>query len=161
MARKKTKLDSDWWATTIDALAMVNYLEDAGCYLKFEPFFMNCFDRIRHEFHSPTIVDTVYNFGVDVDELTDAATEEIESMIERLSSLDDNMDEWQALNREIMYSRAVLAREYHDFGEANRFLSEYLFGIADDPESEAQIQAEFLRANYEFPYVPPEEEELT
>lgn len=133
---------------------MLNYLETAGCYLEFEPFFMNCFDRIRHEFHTPQIADTVFNMEVDVDELTDAANAEIENMTERLSVLDQNSDEWSTLNREIIYSRAVLAREYHDFGEANRFLSSYLIEIADDPKAESEIQAEFLRKNFRFPYVP-------
>lgn len=157
MARKKPKLDSEWWATTTDAFVMVNYLEDAGCYLEFEAFFMNCFDRIRHEFQSPTIVNTVYTFGVDVDELTDAAANEISAMADRLSTLAEQTDEWQRLHREIVYSKSVLAREYHDFGEANRFVSKYLIEIADNAESESRAQADFLRANYEFPFVPRDE----
>lgn len=158
MPRKQPKHDAEWWTTSTDSLAMVKYLEDAGCYLEFEAFFMNCFDRIRHEFHSRTIVDAVYSPSAAVDELIDAAATVINAMTERLTSLDERTKEWQNLNREIVYSKSVLAREYHDFGEANRFLSAYLIEIADDPVSESRTQAEFLRSNYTFPFVPSEEE---
>ena len=151
-------MNAEAWDNCIVPIEMITYLEDSGCYLEFKAFFMNCFDRIRHEFHSVKIADTIYALNIDVDELTDAASEEIETMTAKLSSLDEKTEEWKALNREIIYSRAVLARDYHDFGEANRFLSSYLIEIADDPDSESRIQVEFLRTNYSFPFIPPEDE---
>lgn len=146
------------WAECDDPAVMVRYLENAGCYLEFEPFFMDCFERIRHELRTPEVLKAPFTFGVDVDELTDDAQRAIDVMIERLDSLDEGSSEWESLQREIRFSKAVLAREYHDFGEANRFLSAYLIEIADDPALESRTQAEFLRSNYGFPFVSKDED---
>ena len=151
-------MDAKRWASSREPSEMIRYLENAGCYLEFETFFMDCFQRIRHELHTPAVLKTPFTFGVDVDELTDAAQASIQSMLERLSELDQNTPGWTSLNREIAYSKAVLARDYHDFGEANRFLSAYLIDIADDPTAESQTQSDFLRSTYEFPFVPRDED---
>ncbi|MCA9140176.1 MAG: hypothetical protein KDB00_25565 [Planctomycetales bacterium] len=151
-------MDAKRWATSVDPLEMVCYLEDAGCYLEFEAFFMDCFNRIRHELVHPDVLATPFTFGVDVDELTDAAQAAIDDMNRHLTELDEDSKEWKKLDREIRYSKTVLARDYHDFGEANRFLSAYLIEISDDALSESRIQADFLRSNYDFPFVPRGEE---
>lgn len=146
-------MDETLWRTSTDPRPMITYLEDAGCYLEFEPFFMDCFDRIRHEFHTQAIIDTVYEFSADVDELTNAAKVAIDGLTKHLSSAKPGSKRWAALDREIRFSKAVLARDYQDFGEANRFLSAYLIEIADDPAAESRIQADKLRSTYEFPFV--------
>ena len=138
---------------------MVTYLEHAGCYFEFEAFFMNCFNRIRHEFHTRAVRETIYATGVDVDELTDAAQEAIDELSQKLTAAKPGGLKWNKLEREIRFAKAVLVRDYHDFGEANRRLSAYLLDIADDPAAEAETQADFLRANYPFPFVPEREEE--
>ena len=147
-------MNAERWANSVDPLEMIRYLEDAGCYLDLEPFFMDCFNRIRHELVHPNVLAAPFTFGVDVDELTDAAQAAINEMTRRLNELDKNSKEWERLAREIRFSKAVLARDYQDFGEANRFLSSYLIEISDDPSYESKTQADFLRANYDFPFVP-------
>ena len=156
-SKYKQALNEEGWSTCKDPSLMVGYLEDAGCYLEFEPFFMNCFERIRHELLTPAVLNTPFTFGVEVDELTDAARMAIDAMLEGLSSLEEGGKEWTKLSREMRFSKAVLAREYHDFGEANRFLSAYMIEIADDPTVESQTQVNFLRSTYQFPFVPEDD----
>jgi hypothetical protein len=115
---------------------------------------MNCFDRIRHEFRTREIIDTVYDSGADVDDLTDAAQAALVRLGEQLLACKHGSPRWAKLEREIRFSNAVLARDYHDFGEANRYLSGYLIEIADDPVAESKTQADFLRSTYRFPFVP-------
>ncbi len=141
------------WRASADPRPMIVYLEHAGCYLEFEPFFMNCFDRIRHEFHTREIVDTVYSSSLDVDDLTDAAQTALDRLGKQLLACKPDSERWSTLDRELRFSKSVLARDYHDFGEANRFLSAYLIEIADDPTAERKLQADFLRFTYEFPFV--------
>ncbi len=155
---RRPKMTAKCWASSVDPTEMLRHLEDAGCYLEFEPFFMDCFERIRHELHTPAVLDTPFTFGVNVDELTDAAQAAIDKMIARLTTLDERNVEWKRLDREIRFSKAVLARDYHDFGEANHFLSAYLVEISDDAVAESKIQSDFLRSAYDFPFVPQDDE---
>lgn len=153
-------MNAQSWSDSTDPLAMIGYLEAAGCYLEFEPFFTNCFERIRHEILNPTVWAVVRATGVDIEEQLQVARTAINEMCERLLMMDETSENWAKLNREIIYSKSVFARDYQDFGEANRFLSGYLIEIAGDQMVESRLQADCLRDTFEFPFVPPNDEDL-
>lgn len=151
-------MDKSQWLSSAEPGPMIAYLEGAGCYLEFESFYTNCFDRVRAELKTRAIIEAAYDISSDVDELVENARAAIEKMCRRLTSPRIGDEERAGLERELRFSRLVLAREFHDFGEANRHLSSYLIEVADDPKLEAITQADFLRSAYEFPFKSREEE---
>jgi hypothetical protein len=145
------------WQSSHDPGPMIEYVEDEGCYLEFEDFFMACFDGIRGEIHAREVLDVVYSPIGEVDELLHDARITLETLSEHMLGLEQNDAKWHALARELRFSNAVFAREYQDFGEANRYLSEYLIEIADDPDEEARTQADLLRTVFAYPFVSVDE----